>query len=120
MKVQLFVKPIEAEVCDYIQRLHYDVSMRERIVANLLQNGDADVMESAAFKKYQDELQELNAEYMLVRGDLESKLLPYGFTGFSNAQWLIDFASRSFVVQLDSTNKDLSKSLEEKGFVKHD
>lgn len=101
MQKLLFVN-VNQDTVDYIQRLQYDVNMRQRVVENLITNAVTDLSESPAYKKYQEELAEVNAEYSMAQGKLEHELLPVGFTTRFSAKWSLDFTLNKFIISVDS------------------
>lgn len=95
-------REVSNEQITELQKLHFETSMRERIVSNLIQNG-ADVSSNPAFQKYQTELAEVNAKYMELQSTIEHQILPTGFTSFYPCKWVIDFSSHLFILQIEDS-----------------
>lgn len=59
--------PITNEVCDYLQRLSFEVESRKQVVTRILENAkdnaDDSVLESIPFKSYHKQLEEAIYSY---------------------------------------------------------
>lgn len=69
---------IEKKVCDYMERLSYDIETRKSVITRLFDESktatDDSVLESPAFKAYHNELEEAVASYEIAKKDLEQFL----------------------------------------------
>lgn len=69
---------ISKEVCDYLERLSYDIETRKSIITRLFDeaksSSDDAVLKSPAFQSYHAELEEAAASYETAKKDLEKFL----------------------------------------------
>ena len=85
---------VSQETVDYLQRLHYEVDSRADIIQRIIEAHAADeddsVIRSVPFRKYQEELAELKAEYELAKQEAGNQYIPEEVKG-PNVNWSLDF-----------------------------
>ena len=92
---------VNQETVDYLQRLHYEVESREDIIQRIIEahalDEDASVISSAQFRKYQEELSELKAEYEIAKQEVTNQYIPDEVKK-ENASWQLDFQTSTLTI----------------------
>ena len=92
---------VNQETVDYLQRLHYEVECREDIIQRIIEahalDEDAAVIRSVPFRKYQEELSELKAEYEFAKQEVTNQYIPDEVKK-ENATWQLDFQTATLTI----------------------
>lgn len=93
---------INQETINYLERLHYDVNMRQNIIQTLITNKATDdsVLTSKPFLTYSEELGRLSAEYELAKKEVELYYLPEDLRDKHEYSWSIDFKTNEMLLQI--------------------
>lgn len=92
---------VNQETVDYLQRLHYEIESREDIIQRIIEahalDEDAAVIRSVLFRKYQEELSELKAEYEFAKQEVTNQYIPDEVKK-ENVTWQLDFQTATLTI----------------------
>lgn len=78
MAKETFTLSISQDMCDYLQRLHYDIETRMNLIDKIFvihqDDKDTKLFDSVPWKKYYSELEEVTAEYEIAKLKLQEDL----------------------------------------------
>lgn len=90
---------IEPEVVNMLERLSYEMTSRERVVAYIIETHADDttpnILNSTVFKAYHAQLDESVAAFELARKKLEES---FPERGIPMGNWVLDYATRTLSV----------------------
>lgn len=94
---------IKQEMIDYLQRLHFELEAHQDVIQRIIEghsaDQNADILESAVFKKYSKNISEIKAEYELAKQEVTSVYVPDEYKG-KDAKWNIDFQTRTMTIEV--------------------
>lgn len=78
--MKTYYLPINQEVCNYLQRLDYEIKTCSNVITKLLtqtkDDSDASVLDGIPFKTYHKKLEEAEYSYQTAKDELSSQLTP--------------------------------------------
>ena len=99
--MKTFSVTIPEETVNYLQRLHYEVSVYKDNIAFLIDSrrDDAGVVDSPAFKKYSELQVSTQTEYDIACTELTASYIPECLKGHQY-EWLMNFAAGELEVTI--------------------
>lgn len=91
------------EIINKFQRLEYSIMMRKNIIKEITieHKDDKDIINSEMFKLYWNELEEMNAEYELMKNEITSLYVPKEIRENHNWNWNIDYINEVLVLKIN-------------------
>lgn len=94
---------IDANDMNYLQRVSFELTARQNIVATIIENHAMDdndsILNSKVFATYSKQLSELQAEFELAKLEFARKWLPEEYKEKKNAMWECDFSTGELVIK---------------------
>lgn len=94
---------VDPEQANYLERLNYELGFTKDIIQRMIEGhmGDADFINSEAFKAYQKQGSELNAEYNLAANEIEKAYVPAPLIeGGHQYKWIIPNGSNEMIIDV--------------------
>ena len=92
---------IDPEKANYLERLNYELGFTKDVIQRMIEGhvGDPEFINSEAFKAYQRQGSELNAEYSLAANEIEKQYIPE-YLRSHQVKWIIPAGSNEMVIDI--------------------
>ena len=92
---------VKKEDSEYLERLNYELGFTKDVLQRIIEShmDDPGIINSEAFKTYQKQGVELEAEYKAASAELEKKYVPAELKGHKYS-WMLPFDSRKMEITI--------------------